>query len=85
MLAASQIGQSAKLCFTTIKSRSSRRAGRRSCVAKCSKGGNEESLLVKNGKIAMSAAVAAALMVRSSGALQTIKWILEQILARTSG
>ena len=66
MIAASQIGQSAKVSGAFVKQAASRRPARRSCVAQCSHRGHEDNLVAQTTKFAINAAVAATLMVRIS-------------------
>ncbi|BDA43068.1 hypothetical protein COCOBI_04-0780 [Coccomyxa sp. Obi] len=62
MIAASQIGQSTKVSGAFVKQTASRRSARTTCVAQCSHRGQEDSLVAKTTKVAINAAVAAALM-----------------------
>lgn len=80
MIAASQIGQSAKLSGAVVKPAASRRSARRTCAAQCSHRGHEDSIIAQTTKFAVNAAVAAALMVRISKRMA--RNIIHQVGAR---
>jgi hypothetical protein len=63
MISASQIGQSAGMAGAAANRRATRKAARRSLVAKCAKQETEQSLIAKGAQVAVSTLAAAVLLV----------------------